>query len=175
MVGVTIALYRGESVTPEDRIGYLSELIETSKDGELGYRTAAEYVRNTQLQTIFQDYARQRARFIQQLQSEIERLGGTPATSGSLTGALHRGWIDVKSALSGGDGGPIVAACEAGEDAAAGAYERVLNSNLAGETRVLVERQFQQLQEAHQHMRRLKEARSGAAEHPKDEAAKGRV
>jgi uncharacterized protein (TIGR02284 family) len=161
-------------VTPEDTIGCLNQLIETSKDGELGYRTAAEYVRNTQLQTIFQDYSRQRARFIQQLQAEVERLGGTPATSGSLTAALHRGWIDVKSALSGGDGSAIVAACETGEDAAVASYQGVLDTNISGETRSIVERQFHQVEEAHHHMRRLKESRTTTtttAEHARGEAA----
>jgi uncharacterized protein (TIGR02284 family) len=161
-------------VTPEDRIGYLNELIETSKDGEHGYRTAAEYVRNTQLQNIFQDYARQRARFIQQLQSEMERLGATPIT-GSHGAALHRGWIDVKAALSGGDGGAIVAACEAGEDAAIASYQRVLTINMPGETRSVVERQLQQILEAHEHMKRLRDVRGLGGEIPRDETAKGKI
>ena len=99
-------------MTLEDTIGHINQLIATSKDGELGYRTAAEHVHNTQLRTVFSDYARQRAQFALQLQGEVERLGGTAQDSGSITAALHRGWIDVKSALSGGDGSAIVAACD---------------------------------------------------------------
>ena len=106
-------------MTLEETIGLLNQLIETSKDGELGYRTAAEHVHNTQLQTIFRDYPNS-VPVRTATEGEMERLGGTAEDSGSISAALHRGWIDVKSALSGGDGSAIVAACETGDDAAAG-------------------------------------------------------
>ncbi|MCU1237301.1 MAG: hypothetical protein JWP63_5268 [Candidatus Solibacter sp.] len=147
----------------EDTIAHLNRLIETSKDGELGYRTASHHVRNPQLQTIFEDYEKQRAHFARQLQSEVERLGGDAGASGSLAAAIHRGWIDVKSALSGGDGSAIVAACEAGEEGAVAAYEKVLDMDISGETRTLVSNQSQQVREAHEHMMRLKESKTAAA------------
>lgn len=40
---------------------------------------------------------------------------GEPDNTGSVGGALHRGWIDMKSALGGGDHA-ILAATETGED-----------------------------------------------------------
>ena len=160
-------------MTPEDIIGPLKKLIETSKDGELGYRTAAEHVHNTQLQTVFRDYAKQRAQFALQLVAEVERLGGTAGDAGSLAAALHRGWIDVKSALSGGAGGPIVAACETGEDAAVAAYQKVLDMDISGQTRALIDRQFRLVQEAHNHMLRLKASNATAAEHTRTETSRG--
>jgi uncharacterized protein (TIGR02284 family) len=159
-------------VTPEDTISHLNQLIETSKNGELGYKTAAEHVNNTQLKTVFQEYAKQRAQFVQQLQTEVGRIGGSPAASGSLTAALHRGWIDVKSALSGGDGSALVAACETGEAAAVATYERALDMDIAGDTRTIVDQQLQRIREAHKHMLRLKETGS-KAEYPKTEVGKG--
>jgi uncharacterized protein (TIGR02284 family) len=156
-------------VTPEAIITHLKQLVETSKNGELGYSTAAEHVNNTQLQTIFREYARQRVRFIQQLQSEIARLGGTAEASGSITAALHRSWIDVKSALSGGDGSAIVAACETGEVAAQATYEKVLDMALSGETRSLIEQQLRKIQEARRHMLNLKETGLHAGSFPKSE------
>ena len=141
----------------EDTIAHLNRLIETSKDGELGYRTAAHHVRNPQLQSIFEDYERQRANFARQLQAEVERLGGEVGESGSLSAAIHRGWIDVKSALSGGDGWAILAACELGEAAASAAYEKVLDMDISGPIRLTVSHQAQQVRDAHQHIVRLKE------------------
>ena len=35
-----------------------------------------------------------------ELEHEIRRLGGEPAAGGTVAGALHRGWVSVKSALS---------------------------------------------------------------------------
>jgi uncharacterized protein (TIGR02284 family) len=155
-------------VTPEETIQHLNELIETCRNGELGYRTAAEHVRNTQLETVFNDYSKQRTEFARQLQAEVSRLGGTPADSGTVAAALHRGWIDLKSGLSGGDGAAIVAACETGEDAAAAAFERVADMNLTGQTKLLVETQWRKIQEAHLHLLRLKEE-TAAADYAKND------
>ena len=134
----------------------LNQLTETCKDGELGYRTAAENVHNSELASVFSEYSKQRGRFVAALQREVERLGGTADESGTLGASVFRGWIHLKAALTGGDGGAIVAACESGEEVAVGAYEMVVNSDLTGPARVLVEKHARQVGEAHAHMLRLK-------------------
>jgi uncharacterized protein (TIGR02284 family) len=149
-------------MTPEQTILQLNGLIETCKDGELGYRTAAEAVQNTQLETVFADYSKQRAQFARQLQAEVERMGGTPADSGTLTGTFYRGWMDVKSAFTGGDGAAIIASCETGEDAAAAAFEAVFDMDVSGQPKVLVEAQWNKIKEAHARMLRLKQEMVGA-------------
>lgn len=149
-------------MTIEDTIAHLDRLIESSRDGEMGYRTAAEHVRSPQLQTIFEDYAKQRAHFARQLQAEVERLGGDARASGSRAVAMHRRWIDVKSALS-GDVRAMVSACEAGEEGVVAVYERVLDMDISGETRAIVNSQIQQVKDAQQHLLRLKENRTTSA------------
>ncbi len=156
-------------MTIEETIAHLNDLIETCKDGENGYRTAEEQVRNTQLETVFAGYSKQRAQFARELQAEVERLGGTPTDSGTLAAALHRGWMDLKSALSGGDGASIVAACETGEDSAQAAFEKVVNMDISGETRTLVEKQWHKIQEAHTRMLRLKEETATGADFQKND------
>jgi len=150
-------------MTTEDTIRHLNELVETCKDGEFGYHTAAENARNTQLESVFSDYSKQRARFARALQTEVGRLGGKPVDSGTPTGTLFRGWINLRSTLSSGDGGAIVAACESGEEVALGAFERVMDMDITGKTKSLVERQGQQIKEAHAHILRLKAEANGAA------------
>jgi uncharacterized protein (TIGR02284 family) len=140
-----------ETVIPD-----LQDLIQICRDGELGYTTAADHVGNSQLRTIFAHYAKQRAGFVRDLEAETKRLGGIPSDSSSVIGALHRGWIDLKAALSGGDGEALVAACETGEDHAVAAYERVVDLELSGQTNSLVEKQWEAIKEAHAHMLRLK-------------------
>ena len=93
-----------DDMIKDETIDLLNELIHVCKDGEHGYRTAAEDVRNSQLQSVFSEYAKQRSSFARQLQAEVERLGGAATDSGTLTAAAHRGWMDLKAALSGGDG-----------------------------------------------------------------------
>jgi len=143
-------------VTKEDTIRHLNDLTETCKDGELGYRTAAANARNTQLESVFTDYAAQRGHFVRALQTEVDRLGGTSTDSGTPTATMFRGWINLKAALTGGDGGAIVAACETGEETAVGAFELVASLDLTGVTKTLVEKQRHQIKEAHAHLLRLK-------------------
>src|SRR5947209_15452509 len=101
----------------EEAIKALNELIGTCKDGENGYRTAAGAVKPPDLKQLFNSYAGQRALFATELQGLVQQLGGTPATSGSITATIHRGWLNVKSLVSGGDDSVIFAECERGEDA----------------------------------------------------------
>jgi uncharacterized protein (TIGR02284 family) len=155
-------------VSNEDTIERLNDLTETCRDGELGYRTAAESVHNTELESVFGEYSKQRGQFVRELQSEVERLGGAAADSGTAGATVFRGWIHLKAALTGGDGGAIVAACESGEEVAVGAYEMVVNSDITGPARVLVEKQARQIGEAHAHMLRLK-TETGAADFQKNE------
>jgi uncharacterized protein (TIGR02284 family) len=155
-------------MTTEDTLRCLNDLTETCKDGELGYRTAAANARNTQLESVFSSYAKQRGQFVRALQGEIERLGGTSTDSGTPTATLFRGWINLKSALSGGDGGAIIAACETGEESAVGAYELASSIDLTGPVKTLVEKQRHQVKEALAHMLRLK-AETGGADFQKND------
>ena len=107
----------------------IDNLIETLKDGQEGFKQAAESVRNPALKTLFSDYSQQRSRFATALQSEARSHGETkPETSSSATGALHRGWINLKSAITGGDEHAILAECERGEDSAVEEYKKALTT-----------------------------------------------
>ena len=147
----------------DDVISTLNNLIETCKDGENGFRTAAEGVKNSELKTLFNTYAQQRAQFAAELQAEVRRLGGDPETSGSVAAAIHRGWINIKSVVTGEDEHAVLAECERGEDSAVHNYEEALQSNLPGDVRDIVERQYRQIKEAHDRIRTLRDATSGGA------------
>jgi uncharacterized protein (TIGR02284 family) len=151
-----LRLYEREIyMTAEDTIAQLNGLIETARNGELGYAEAARLVKNTQLQTELEKYAKERAGFVKALKAEVEKLGGTPADSGSAGAAVHRGWMELKSALTGGNAQGILAACETGEDSAWTQYEHVVNTDISGESRALVEKQWAKIKEAIAHVQRL--------------------
>jgi uncharacterized protein (TIGR02284 family) len=155
-------------VTTEESIVELNGLIRTCKDGELGYRAAAADVRNTELETVFTGYSKQRGQFAQKLQAEIERLGGKPGDSGSTGGTLLRGWMDLKSALKSGDGAAIIATCETGEEVAVAAFDWVVNLDISGRTRVLVERQCKAVKEAHARLLRFRSEKEAGAKFQKN-------
>src|SRR5437868_12560597 len=84
-----------------DLVSVVNNLIETCRDGEEGYQTAAKCVNNSDLKALFTSYSQQRAQFAAELQDEVRRLGGEPEKTGSIAGALHRGWTNIKSAVVG--------------------------------------------------------------------------
>jgi uncharacterized protein (TIGR02284 family) len=140
----------------------IDNLIETLKDGQEGFKQAAESVRNPALKTLFSDYSDQRSRFATVLQSEARRQGETePETTSSATGALHRGWINLKSAITGGDEHAILAECERGEDSAVEEYKKALDEDLSPAARELVSLQFPEIKAAHDRIRSLRDAAKG--------------
>ena len=133
--------------------------IETLKDGQEGFKQAAESVSNPQLKSLFRDYSQQRSRFATALQGEARHQGETdPETSSSATGALHRGWINLKSAITGGDEHAILAECERGEDLAVEEYKKALEDGLTPTAQELVSRQFAEIKAAHDRIKGLRDA-----------------
>ncbi len=146
----------------------LNDLIQTCKDGDEGFRQAADGVANSQLRSVFLEYAKQRTKFASELQMQVSHLGGTPEKSGSVGGALHRGWMNIKSAVSGKDEGAIVAEVERGEDAALDAYQKALEKDIPGDLRDVIESQYKQIQEAHNRIRSMELAMHGGRRYPEN-------
>jgi uncharacterized protein (TIGR02284 family) len=156
-------------LTQDDAIRELNELIEICKDSAEGFRTVAKAVSNTELETMFLGYADQRAEFAEELQSEVRRLDGDPAQSGHASAALHRGWIDLKAALSGGDPAALIAAAETGETSAEAEYSRAAGTDLTGQPKTLVTKQWEQVKQTLARLRRLKEETKDGTKFPKNQ------
>jgi uncharacterized protein (TIGR02284 family) len=137
----------------------LNDLIETLKDGQEGFRQAAEAVRDAQLKSLFTEYSQQRSRFAADLQSQVRNLGNKPEKDSSTAGALHRGWINLKSTLTGGDDHAILAECERGEDSAVEEYKKALDDGLSQPLYELVSRQYTDIKAAHDRIRNLRDTR----------------
>jgi uncharacterized protein (TIGR02284 family) len=137
----------------------INTLIETLKDGQEGFKQAAEGVKDPQLKSLFNEYSQQRSRFATDLQSQARSLGEPePETSSSATGALHRSWINLKSALTRGDDHAILAECERGEDSAVEEYKKAIDDNLSAQLREIVSRQYTEIKKAHDRIRNLRDA-----------------
>ncbi len=146
----------------DNTISILNNLIETCKDGENGFTTATEGLRNPAIKAKFQEYARQRSTFARELQDEVRKLGGDPETSGSVSGSLHRGWLNIKSAITGSDDHAIVAEAERGEDIAKAAYDSALQEQLPASVMSVVQRQATQVRQTHDHVRDLRDGQAVA-------------
>src|SRR3989440_12906821 len=140
-------------------ISTINNLIETLKDGEKGFQDAADAVKDPQLKSLFQEYSQQRHRFASELQTQAQSLGEfKPEQSSSATGAMHRAWINLKSAVTSGDDKAILSECERGEDSAVHEYEEAMHNGLTGTARDVVARQFTEIKSAHDRVKHLRDA-----------------
>ena len=132
----------------------LHHLIEICKDGERGFRTAADHVSAPVLKTLFADLAAQRKQFAQELEPHLHRLGGTP-DSGSSTAAFHRGWMLLRGLVPGNHDHAIVTEAERGEHVALDAYQEALNGMLPPTVMDLVEAQRDAIEAATERIRTI--------------------
>lgn len=152
-----MAVTASEPLDSEDVVDVLNDLLESCRDGEYGFQSCAENADSAQLQEIFQRHARECGLAGVELEREIRARGGEPASGGTVAGALHRGWVAVKSALSTRDDKAVLEECERGEDAAVARYRAALKATLPADVRALVERQAEGAQRNHNEIRALRD------------------
>jgi uncharacterized protein (TIGR02284 family) len=139
-------------------ISTLNNLIETCKDGQEGFKQSAEGIERSDLKSVFYEFSQQRAQFVGELQSLVHELGGDPENTGSVAGAVHRGWINIKSAVTGRDEAAILNEAERGEDVAKNAYKAALEENLPANVAEVVQRQASAVQAAHDRVKSLRDS-----------------
>ena len=113
----------------EKVISTLNNLIRICREGEIGFRTAAENEEGA-LTPFFLEYSRQRRQFFSELRDEVKRLGGRPADLGISISLVPDGWTRRET---------VIAECEKGEGAALRTYEEALSQELPSDLRQLIQ------------------------------------
>lgn len=103
------------------------------------------------------EYSAQRRRFSDELRSAAHSIGHEIEEDGSATGALHRGWIAVKDALTGDDAHAVLAAAETGEDHAVSEYEDALAKGLPAQIKDVVAKQAADVKAAHDAVKAMRD------------------
>jgi uncharacterized protein (TIGR02284 family) len=143
-----------------DLIDSLNHLIHVCRDGQEGYLQAVEHVKSAWLQALFQNLSLQREQFAVELTNLVASLGAEPASGTTVSGVLHRTWIDLRTAVTGdaGDDFIILDECEQGEDTAKEAYETELSKGLPEHVHRVVQSQYEDILRSHQQVREAREA-----------------
>lgn len=145
------------SASREQVLETLNDLLENARDGELGFREAAEHTKTPRLSALFgrrADTCRQAAA---ELQEQIERLGGKVDEGGTVTGAAHRVWVHIRGLFGGASDETMLHECERGEDAAVGRYRKALKQDLPHDIHAMVQRQFEGTQRNHDMIKALRD------------------
>ena len=154
--------FLGMSTTTTSIVSVLCSLIETCKDGQEGFREAAENVTDLDYKSLFTGLANQRQLYTGELRRMLLAMGESVEDSGSVAGAVHRGWMDLKGALTSGSEHAILAECERGEDSAVARYREALeHDDLPGNIRRVIDQQYAGVQAAHDRIRDLRDRTRG--------------
>ncbi|MFN3522617.1 MAG: PA2169 family four-helix-bundle protein [Phenylobacterium sp.] len=135
----------------------LNSLIETTLDSANGYKEAAENAQSSQFGSMFAQRAARRAELVALLQQEVRTFGGSPETDQSLLGKAHNKFVELKTAIMGGDDRAVVNEVERGEDVIKAKYEAVLDdAELPPTARDLINRAYGAIKADHDEVSRLK-------------------
>jgi uncharacterized protein (TIGR02284 family) len=140
-----------------DVVDVLKDLVEVCKDGEYGFRECAEQAERQDLKTLFLQRADDCRSAAQELNALVRQHGGTAEEGGSAMGAMHRGWVSIKSKLTSYDDKAVLEECERGEDNAKARYKKALDKNLPAAVVAVVERQYQGVLRNHDQVKMLRD------------------
>jgi uncharacterized protein (TIGR02284 family) len=147
----------------KNAVSVIEEVMERCKDGQKGYQEAASKVKRLDLKTFFNEQSLERSRFAGELQAELIRMGKSEdKPSGTVSGSLHRAWIDTKVAFGGGDK-TVLEWLEHGEDVAKEAYQKALNASLPTNVAEIIRRQAASVERAHDKVKMLRDTAEEAA------------
>ena len=145
----------------DEVISTLNDLLETCRDGEYGFSTSAEHAKTADLKSLLTRHTEECRTAGQELQALIRQLGGEAEEGGSVSGALHRGWVSVRGTLSGHSDQSMLDECERGEDAAVASYRKALKQDLPPAIRSVVQKQAEGTQRNHDQIKALRDSLKG--------------
>ena len=148
---------------PEKSVKWLQDLIQVNLDSRDGFQEAADNLKakDASLVNYFREVSSQRASQAKELQSLVAANDEKPTKSGSAAAAAHRTWMDIRTALGGGEHA-VLSEAERGEDHIKGKYEEALK-DLGGCTCTeVLRRQYTAVKASHDKVRNLRDSRPNA-------------
>jgi uncharacterized protein (TIGR02284 family) len=146
---------------PEKSIDWLQDLIQLNIDSRDGFKEAADELKGNRLESLFREYSNQRGAQASELQSLVASNAERPETDGSVAAAAHRTWMDLRSALGGGDQA-ILDEAERGEDHIKEKYEAAIKDLGSCSCTTVLRSQYAAIKAAHDKVRDLRDSYKSA-------------
>lgn len=136
----------------------LQDLLEKNYDAEKGFTKAMKNAKSENLKQFLKKQAVQRSRFATEITQELRNLNEEPKESGSVTGDLHRTWMDIKTAVVGNEDEAVLEECIRGEKASAKEYEEKLQKyNFPAQVSNVLQKQSSEIHQTLSRVKRLED------------------
>ena len=147
-----------QKISNEEVRETLHDVIESLIDGHEGFQKIGEHLKSETLKKYFFAESLKRSQFRGELETLLHSTGDhDPKESGSVSGALHRTWGDIKAHLGGGDH-TLLETAEQGEDAAKKAYKDALKKELPLPVKQLLDTQYEHIQKSHDYVKAARDS-----------------
>jgi uncharacterized protein (TIGR02284 family) len=136
----------------------LKSVIQSLIDGQEGFQKIGEELKNPKLKHYFLAESLKRASFRGDIETVLHQDGVHDIKeSGTVSGAIHRTWGELKVKLGGGDH-TLLETAEQGEDAAKKAYKEALEKELPLPVHEMLSTQYAHIQTSHDYVKAARDA-----------------
>lgn len=135
----------------------LKDLLQLNLNGQNGYAAAATDLKNEDYKTLLAGYAQERGEQANALNELLRAHHYTPDKTGSLAGALHEGWMNLRAALSSSDIA-VFTECERADELALATYQAVIGRTTAEPILAILRHQFTNIRNAYERVKALRGA-----------------
>jgi uncharacterized protein (TIGR02284 family) len=137
----------------------LRSVIQSLIDGQEGFQTIGEHLKDESLRRYFAAESLKRAEFRGEIEQILHQDGVHDVKEkGTVGGAVQRTWGDIKAHLGGGDH-TLLETAEAGEDSAKKAYQQALEKELPLPVKQLLTTQYAHIQTSHDYVKAARDSR----------------
>lgn len=137
----------------------LNDLIQINNDRIKGYENAVKETEDAELVTVFNNKILESQQFRSTLTEEVQVLGADGDTGTSVSGTIHRTWLELKAKFTGHSSHSILEDCEFGEDAIKKAYQSALEEeHLPAYLRDILNDQKLILDQSHDEIKALRDS-----------------
>ena len=134
----------------------LNHLIEVGKNGELTCMTGAREVSNAEMRSVLSGTADTCRNSVTELQTLVSSLGAVPRDRGTMTGTMHRGWMEIMHIIAPHNDDAVLQLCEREEEAARREYRSALTKDMPDEIRSVLLRQYEGMQKYHERIHAMR-------------------
>ncbi|NNU33022.1 PA2169 family four-helix-bundle protein [Mucilaginibacter sp. S1162] len=137
----------------------LNDLIQINNDRIKGFENAVKETEDAELVSVFNNKILESQQLRATLTEEVQVLGADADAGTSVSGTIHRTWLELKANFTGHSSHSILEDCEFGEDAIKKAYQSALEEeHLPAYIRDILNDQKMILDQSHDEIKALRDS-----------------